>query len=165
MSLPAPEQMHPTVRALYHHWRAIHPARGLPGRQHFDPTAVPRLLANVWLVDVARDPLRFFYRVMGTALVEAGAPVRTGQWLHEAVADQATRARMEAFMTQAVETRAPNWRRGVPTIYHHRHVSELEVIVLPLARDGRTVDALLNATVFYWRTHDRPPAAEFGSHG
>lgn len=162
MTLPAPDRMHPTVRALYEHWRAIHPARGLPGRQHFDPTAIPRLLPNVWLLDVARDPLRFFYRVMGSALVEAGAPVRTGQFLHEAVPDAALRRRMEAFLVQAVVTGSPNWRRGEPTIVHHRHVSELEVVVLPLARDGTSVDALLNATVFYWRTHDRPGPDEAG---
>jgi hypothetical protein len=155
--LPPLDQLHPTSRALLEHWQRIHPpGGGLPGRQHFDPTAIPRLLPNVWLVDVASPTdsaaiYRFRYRVMGTAMVEAGAPARTGDWLHESVPEPEKRQRMEQFMIQAVETRAPNWRRGAPTIYHNRHISELEVLSLPLARDGATVDALLSATVFYWR--------------
>ncbi len=149
--LPAPEAMHPIVRALYEHWRAIHPPHGLPGRQHFDPMAVPALLRNVWLLDVERDPFRFRYRVIGSALIEAGTPVRTGAWLHEAMPEPAGRRDMEAFFIRAVETGAPSWRRGRPTIAHQRFITELEVIALPLARDGGRVDNLLNATVFYWK--------------
>ncbi|MBL8706963.1 MAG: PAS domain-containing protein [Rhodospirillales bacterium] len=150
-TLPPPDRLHPTIRALYEHWLSIHPASGLPGRQHFDPVAVPRLLANVWLLDLERDPWRFRYRVIGSALVQAGTPVRTGDWLHEVLPDKAQRAGMEALFLQAIESRAPAWRRGAPTIAHDRFISELEVIVLPLARDGVTVDNLLNATVFYWQ--------------
>lgn len=149
--IPPPDAMHPIVGALYRHWRALHPAHGLPGRQHFDPMQVPKLLANIWLLDLAFDPPRFRYRVIGSALREAGTPVRTGDWLHEALPDPGVRQDMETFFTRAIETRAPNWRRGAPTITHNRFIAELEVIALPLARDGVNVDNLLNATVFYWK--------------
>ena len=151
MTLPALDQVHPIVRALYDHWRAIHPASGLPGRQHFDPADIPKLLANTWLLDVETGPYRFRYRVVGSALIEAGTPVRTGDWLDEAVPDRDKRARMEAFFIQAVESGAPNWRRGEPTIYHNRFIADIEVIALPLARDGVNVDQLLCATAFYWK--------------
>ena len=80
--LPPLDQLHPTTRALYEHWQRIHPTPGaFPGRQHFDPLDVPKLLPNLWLVDVARDPWRFRYRVVGTALGEAGAPATRGRYL------------------------------------------------------------------------------------
>jgi hypothetical protein len=151
MPLPPVDQLHPVIRALHDYWRGIHPASGLPGRQHFNPADIPRLLANVWLVDVHTDPYRFKYRVLGSALIEAGTPVRTGKFLDEAIPEPDKRARMESFFIQAIESRAPNWRRGEPTIYHNRFIAELEVIALPLARDGTTVDQLLCATYFYWK--------------
>ena len=172
MNLPAPDQMHPTIRALYEHWRANHPADGalaghLPGRQHFGPLDVPKLLPHVWLLDVAPPTdsgtlHRFRYRVIGSAIAQAGPPVKTGQWLHEAITDQQTLSRMTAFLVDVVERRQPAWRRGLPTVGHDRHVAALEAIVLPLARDGLAVDALLSATVFYLHPRDvRPP----GDHG
>ena len=150
-ALPSPGAMHPIVRALYEHWLAVHPPQGLPGRQHFDPMAVPALLRNVWLLDVERNPYRFRYRVIGSALIEAGTPVRTGDCLHEALPEPARRRNMETFLIRAVETRTPSWRKGKPTIAHQRFVTELEVIALPLARNGEQVDNLLNATVFHWK--------------
>ncbi len=152
MPLPPLDQMNPLIRALYEHWRSIHPPEGLPGRQHFDPTAIPKLLPNVWLVELATNPHRFRYRVIGSALLDWGTPLRTGDWLHEAVPEPAARKDMEAFFITAIESRAPHWRRGEPTIAHSTYIAELEVIALPLARDGRTIDQLLNATVFYRRT-------------
>jgi hypothetical protein len=150
-ALPSVEALHPTIRALYEHWCSINPAGGLPGRQHFDPMRVPKLLRNVWLLDVAVDPYRFRYRVIGSALIEAGTPVKTGDWLHEALPRPEQRQLAEAFFIHAVERRAPSWRRGEQTIAHNRFIRELEVIALPLARDGTMVDNLLNATVFYWK--------------
>lgn len=39
-----PADCEPKIRAAYDYWRRIHPAQGLPGRQHFDPANIPRLL-------------------------------------------------------------------------------------------------------------------------
>jgi len=40
------------VKSLYSYWRAISPPGRLPGRQHFDPLDVPRLLPNIWQIGV-----------------------------------------------------------------------------------------------------------------
>src|SRR5260221_4000565 len=69
---------------LYRYWLAIHPARGLiPGRQHFDPVDVPRLLPLLWLIEFQRHPLRFKYRLVGTEHVQALGRDPTSQWLDE----------------------------------------------------------------------------------
>lgn len=157
MSLPPYDELNPIVRALLDYWQRMHPDNGLPGRQHFDPAAIASLLANVWLLDVTSDPYRFNYRVIGSALVDAGTPCKTNEWLHVSVPEPDKRADMEAFFIEAIESRSPNWRRGAPTIYHNRYISDLEVIALPMARDGETVDQLLCATVFYWGKHGGSP--------
>lgn len=150
MPLPPLDELNPITRDVLAYWQDIHPERGLPGREHFDPAGIARHLANVWLLDIETDPYRFYYRVIGSALVEAGTPARTNDWLDVCVPEPEKRAAMENFFIETVETRSPNWRKGPPTLIHNRYLTELEVIALPMARDGEHVDQLLCATVFYW---------------
>jgi hypothetical protein len=152
---PPPEQMHPTVRALYEHWKSIHPGAGLPGRRHFDPIDVPRLLPNIWLVDVEHEPIRFRFRLIGSALVAAGPQVRAGALLDECIPDPDVRAQVVQLLTWAVTTRSPAWRKGTPIVDHSRYVVTAEVLILPLARDGVHVDQLLCVTAYH-RLAERP---------
>lgn len=152
---PPPDQMHPTVRALYQHWKSIHPDAGLPGRKHFDPIDVPRLLPNIWLVDVEREPLHFRFRLIGTALVAEGPQVRAGALLDECIPDSDVRAQVVQLLTWAVTTRSPAWRKGAPIVDHARYVVTAEVLILPLAGDGAQVDQLLCVTAYH-RQADRP---------
>src|SRR5271165_4367368 len=79
------EGWHPLVQLAYEHWRSLHPATGLPGRQHLDPFEIPRrLLSGIWLLDVQREPFRLRYRLAGTAIVRAIGREVTGQWLDDA---------------------------------------------------------------------------------
>lgn len=148
MSIVAP---HPKIARMLDHWRSLAPAPGvLPGRQHFDPLQVPDLLAHIWLVDVERGPtLRFRHRLIGTALIEAGVPIRRGDYLDE-IGNQPMREEVVGAFEGVVRDRRPDWRRGVPMVQHAKHVSELERILLPLAADGTKVDMLLGMTLFYW---------------
>lgn len=142
---------HPKITRIIEHWRAIAPAPGrLPGRQHFDPIAVPDLLPHLWLIDVERRPaLRFRYRLIGTALIEAGVPMRRGDYFDE-VTNQPAREEVASTLQSVVSDRRLDWRRGTPKVAHAKHVSELERVMLPLAADGETVDMLLGLTLFYW---------------
>src|SRR6185436_4847415 len=56
----------PGLRALYAYWRALG-ARdgGLPRLQSFDPLNLPRLLPNIWILEVAADSHRFRMRLAG----------------------------------------------------------------------------------------------------
>jgi hypothetical protein len=46
------------------------------------------------------------------------------------------------------ETGVPSWRRGRPLFWFDK-VAEIENVLLPLARDGRTVDMFVAHTRFY----------------
>src|SRR5260221_14317471 len=71
---------HPGLQRLYEYWKAIHPLQGLPGRQEFDPAAVPDLLPNLWMLDVQREPFRLRYRLFGTSIPYPAPGATTGQW-------------------------------------------------------------------------------------
>ena len=77
-----PEDAAPKIRALYAYWQAIHPEPDrLPGRQHLDPLDIPELLANIWMADVQREPLRFRFRLVGTEIVKFTGRDSPGRWL------------------------------------------------------------------------------------
>ncbi|HJT07881.1 MAG TPA: PAS domain-containing protein [Stellaceae bacterium] len=140
---------HARVARLYRYWLSIHPAEGLPGRQHFDPVDVPDLLPGIWLLDVQHKPFRLRYRLVGTAIVEAVGREVTGRWLDEAHPHLGSVAGFFDRYRHAVEQKQPEWRRGKPRIWVHRDFGEIENLLLPLAADGTTVDILIAYTVLY----------------
>ena len=140
-----PEDCHPKVRAIYEYWRSVHPkSGGLPGRQHIDPVDIPTLLPNTWLIDVARNPYRFRFRLIGTQVVDYAGEDNTGKWFDE---------RMPEFdpgvFIDVVETGRPSWSRGRSKMRPEKNYYELERVRLPLASDGKTVDMILSLTVFF----------------
>src|SRR5262245_24319768 len=62
---------HPMVQRFYDYWLSVAPPDRLPGRQHIAPEDLIPLLPRLWLLDVYRDPLRFRYRLVGTAVVKS----------------------------------------------------------------------------------------------
>jgi hypothetical protein len=145
-----PPGAHRKVADIIRHWNALRPGPGLlPGRRHFDPIQVPKLLNNIWLVDVVPDdPRKFRARLVGGALIEAGARIRTGMFFDEVPPDGEASVTISTFR-ELLQTRRINWRRGPSSWRHMEHVRELERVILPLAADGRMVDMFLCLTVFY----------------
>lgn len=141
---------HPRSARLYRYWRSLHPLPGvLPGRQHFDPVAVPELLPGIWLLNVARDPFRLRYRLCGTGVVGAIGREVTGLWLEEAHPDGVAAAECIARCRRLVRDRAPSWCKEPPRLWTHRDFEMVETLLLPLARDGRTIDMLCAHGVAY----------------
>jgi PAS domain len=141
---------HPRLQRLHDYWKRVHPASGLPGRQHVDPLAIPDLLPNLWLLDVERDPFRLRYRLVGTRITELSGRELTGLFLDEAHPHATEIPDFFRRFRAVVETGQPSWRRGVPTLYlHHKDFTTIERAALPLARDGVSVDMILAMTVFY----------------
>jgi hypothetical protein len=138
------------VRQLYEHWLGLHPGRGiLPGRQHFDPVAVPAsLLPLLWLADVERAPLRFRYRLLGTEQVRVLGRDFTGHWLDEAHPDFVGSAASGQFVA-AAERAEVGYRCGNTPILLPKDYRSMERLILPLARDGREVDMLLAISVYH----------------
>src|SRR5215831_9770505 len=67
------------LNEIYEYWLAKCGQRRMPSRPDIDPTQIPKLLKNVMLVDVLREPIRFQYRLIGTSVVDATGENRTGK--------------------------------------------------------------------------------------
>lgn len=151
-----PETAAPRIRALYDYWRAIHPRDGgLPGRRHLDPLDIPRLLPNIWMIDVRRQPLRFRFRLVGTEIVRFTGHDATGQWLDQVYPGY---EHSEAFAAHrgCVLHGRPGYRKSVASLTPRRRSVEAERLYLPLAEDGMTVDILLSMSLY---SDEPPPAA------
>lgn len=146
--------MHPNVRFLYEYWYSISPDYRLPGRQHFDPAEVLRLLPSILLIDVHREPMSFKYRLVGSKIEEFAGEHLTGlRFAHRLKGLHLQRA--EKNLRSVVNLKQPSWRRGKPLIRWEKNFVELERLLLTLASDGENVDMILAITV-----HSSRPAKE-----
>jgi hypothetical protein len=141
-----PADCHPMVRSIVEYWLGIGPADALPGRQHFDPIDIWSLIRNVWIVDVFGDPPRFRYRVAGTKVVDYIGQEPTGKTMDEVFPHFQETETCNGLL-RVVAKRVPHWRRGTPTLRSDKSFTIVEQVSLPLARDGRTVDMVLNLSV------------------
>ena len=143
-----PNDVHADIRTLFDYWQAISPSDNLPGRQHFDPLDVPDLLPNIWLIDVHRNPLRFWRRLVGSRIEEFAGRSLTKGWVGDSL-EGARHSSVHKNLAEVTETGRPSWRRGTSLIKFEKNFLELERLYLPLASDGQTVDMILAITVFY----------------
>jgi hypothetical protein len=146
---PLPTDCEERLRRLYDYWSACRPSgQALPGRQHIDPCAVPDLLAWIWLLDVARHPLRFRYRLLGTEQVDAMKRDITGRFLDEVHPSFRSSDSYPQYVA-AAEHGAVGYRRGPPTFHISKDYLSIERLLLPLARNGSDVDMVLAITVYH----------------
>lgn len=158
---PLPADAHPLIRQGYDYWQQVHPpGEGLlPGRQHVEPTAIPKLLSHIWMVDVQQPEqvggsLRFRYRLLGTAVrrITPNGETVVGRWLDEVDPDFTASGRAAAFIEPALK-RQPGYRRGQPMFPTGLDHLTIERLFLPLAADGRTVDMLFCISLFLSASH------------
>jgi hypothetical protein len=145
----ARERWNPRLRRLHDYWVSITPPDRLPGRRHFDPTAIPDLLPNIWLLEVQHEPFRLRYRLAGTSIVQALKREVTGQWLDDVHPKLKTETTLLDRYRRIVLYGEPSWRRGRPFFSHDPIWPEVENLMLPLATNGHTVDTILCMTLFY----------------
>lgn len=134
----------PSNRLMVDHWNGLRPSPAhLPARAAFDPVAVPTLLRGIWLVELIGTPPRYRVRLYGTRLAEGFGLDLTGRFLDEApigFADSAAEADFRAIAADGL----PRWWRGAVSMTVPRSARMIEVVMLPLATDGRTVDMILS---------------------
>lgn len=138
---------HEKIRAVVDYWQSIHPTAGLPGRQHMDPTSIPELLANLRIIDVERNPMRFKTRLMGTLLREFFEQEHTGRYF-DIDFPKFEKSKAYVDMVETVTEKRPNWYRGTPILYSDKNFVTVERIFLPLAGDGESVDMILTYILF-----------------
>jgi len=145
--LGLPDDCSPEIVVAVEYWLSIRPGENLPGRQHFDPTDIPKMLRYTWLIDVNRDPLAFTFRLVGTGVVDFFGSDPTGHRLDHVFEDFENTIACRDFR-EVVEKREPRWRRGTATLSHGDKIGTLERIYLPFARNGSDVDMIFCLTVF-----------------
>jgi hypothetical protein len=136
------------IGRILEYWHSIRPAEDrLPGRQHVEPTDLAELLRWIWLVDIQREPLRFRYRLLGTGHREVMGADFTGKWIDEVFADF---ARMQGYADFLAVTQgeARYCRRAPEFPVGNKKYVAMERLLLPLARDGVTVDMMLGLTLY-----------------
>jgi hypothetical protein len=151
MSAIDPAQMHPKLRRLFEHWRAVHPRDGMPGRQHFEPITHADLLPNIKLVEV--HGLRLRYRLLGTGIDAALGRSVAEQWVDAVHASHPNWPLLLADYRHVIDKRTPLWRRGPPHVVTDENCTTVETLRLPLAGDGQTVDMVLGLTLLFDQTN------------
>jgi hypothetical protein len=126
------------VRELYEYWADKRRGRHMPSREDIDPAEIKSLLPYVLLTDIHHDPLRVFFRLVGTGVAEAAGRNLTGQWLHEAQLDGGAELWTENYR-RVVSERTPVCGRTRATVQPGDE-RIFEWILLPLSGDGATVD-------------------------
>jgi hypothetical protein len=134
----------PLLRRLYDDWKVRRHCR-IPRRADFDPAALSYILGSLSLIEVCRDPLRFRARVHGTRLAQHLGVEFTGKFLDEAAPSEYFRL-VAAHLTDVVENERPSFAWLVNEVVQPP-IWENESLVLPLSRDGDSVDFLFSAVV------------------
>ncbi|MDH3229943.1 MAG: PAS domain-containing protein [Alphaproteobacteria bacterium] len=146
----------PRLQQLYRYWRALFRGKRLPARDVIDPTAIgPAVLPFVVLADVVEGGQRVRYRLVGTRMVAEWGADFTGRFLDE-IMTGSYREFLEGLFADVIAKRcavlsesAFRWDIG-GSIRTCR-------LFMPLAADGRTVDAVLIGQVFDHARDASPP--------
>lgn len=144
-----PDKWHHTLREFFHYYNRISPSGTLPGRQHFDPLAIPHVLPHLVLLDVHRDPLRYRYRLVGTKEVELYGQDPTARWYHDVRPLGPGTASGYARLQLAAEKGVCSYRKGRVLALRHREHQSAENLVCPFAADGRNVDLIVVCGILF----------------
>jgi hypothetical protein len=133
----------PKVRKVYEYWLRKSAGGHLPSRSDIKPEDLRGLLAYVFLVDVAREPLRFTFRLVGTEITRwAGS-----EYAGFSFGDQESAPNWKAVFDDyrsVVDTRLPRRdERSAPWV--SKEFYRFERMVAPLSNYGTTVDMLFGA--------------------
>jgi len=145
---------HADLRRLYDYWDSRRAGRRYPARSDLDPVEFSFALGNVTLIDVLYAPLRFRFRLMGGLQAQRVGEDLTGKMVDELPAGFYRDLLLKAYR-DTIET-------GLPNTQHYEQVIEgkprqFEVLRLPLAEDGVTINMLLLCPMFFGPLPHWPP--------
>jgi hypothetical protein len=80
--------------------------RPMASRADIDPTEIREFLPYVVLVDIHDNPLRVYYRLVGTRIAEFYGEF-TGTWMHDRPISEAYRQIAEKIYRALIDTKAP----------------------------------------------------------
>lgn len=137
------------------YWDSIRGQRPAPRREDFDPTDIPRLLANVVLLDVVDGGSDFRFRVIGEAVRCASFGNHTGKLLGSLphiTQDGPLLGTLRSAVTSRVPVHSP-----VPYEGPRKEIVLRDHLVLPFVGDDDAVSHLL-LVIDLIDKRARPPA-------
>jgi hypothetical protein len=133
-------------RAVFAYWDSKRHGRRMPSRGDFDPAELVAFLPQLMLLDVETEPLRFRYRLIGTAVTEerSGLEKRdpTGCYVDEVTHHQDTSTLLIHYRRVVME-RKPSLVHGTYTKEFDRPWVRFTRLAMPLSADGETINMLV----------------------
>jgi hypothetical protein len=132
------------------YWRGKAATRPMPSRADIDPAEIPKLLADIMLVDVPADG-RYRYRLIGTGNAQEHGINATGRALDEVLPGAEYKAHVLSLYDECVRSRRPLYSECLFMTPRHRMAERhTKVLFLPLSEDGESVNMVLVAQVFFY---------------
>jgi hypothetical protein len=134
-------------KQLYDDWETRRRGRLFPARADFDPLDLRYIIGNLSLLDVLRDPLRFRYRIHSTNMAQWLGFDLTGKEIDDSPNTERG-AQIKDHFVAVIDREGPvvrlhEWIGGNHQVLRH------EALVLPLAKDGSTIDMIMSAVSPY----------------
>jgi hypothetical protein len=137
----------PMLREALDYWKAKGAAGAMPRRRDIDPCELPRhLLPQLQLIDVIEGGRRFYFRLVGTAIVEAFGGEFTGRYTEDVIAADHIEFVHGCYRMVMAERR--------PILVRSRYLTSKAVditanrLLMPLSEDGDHVSMILGALTF-----------------
>ncbi|MBK5263918.1 MAG: PAS domain-containing protein [Alphaproteobacteria bacterium] len=130
----------PDLATLYAYWVRQCGSRPMPRRADINPKDIVSVIPLVFIADICR-PLRFRFRLVGTAICNRWREDLTGRWLDELSFDGELEGVLEQYASVA--------RTGIPRIDKEEFVNQetrylhYQRLLLPLSDDGQMPNMLI----------------------
>jgi hypothetical protein len=134
----------PRLQQLHAYWQGLRKGDAFPSRRDIDPASFRFVLGHVFLVAIEREPTAFRYRLFGVNLARRAGYEMTGKTVDEIPADD-MREFLSRHYAAMLAHPAPILERGERALMGTRR---FELLLLPLAEDGKTVDMILGALLY-----------------
>ena len=126
---------------MFGYWNGLRQGRHLPARSDIDPMMLKRMMGWTHIVDTsAANPAEYFYRLWGSSVRLDSGKDHTRMYLGGCPWPLLRDAAMQDY-AHVVATGEPAYNLITHTVNFTRH--SFARLLLPLAKDGRTVDQLL----------------------
>lgn len=136
---------HP-MRTLLSYWNERREKRPAIPRANFDPVDIPRLLPNIFLVDlISRDPVDLEFRLVGTRITELEGSV-TGWNLKKLIPRKPDTESLWAHYERVMAGQL--CLRFETLAWQNRNFVRYAVLLLPMTRAGKDIDSAVGMALY-----------------
>ncbi len=139
-----PGQLDRKLQRLLDYWQEKRGERDMPARADIDPSDIPDLIPNIYIIDVSYDPDIYRFRLAGTEIVRLFCEEVSGKTIDQLEA-VALRSLLRSHYEEVIEARAPV--ADDDAFVDRRRSYAYDWLLLPLSSGGRVVDMLMGCCV------------------